>query len=88
MKDTDYRSTTVVAALEDGRSQGHESPEQIEGFLRVRFGHPLDDCAALGVEVVREGSDALPVDKRSRPRDGHNPLAHFLRNFAGALCAG
>src|SRR5438132_1611744 len=87
VKDTDHRSTTVVAALEDRRSQGHEPPEQVEGFLRVRLGHPLDDCPPLGIEVAREGSDALPVHKRPGSRYGRDPLAHFLRKFAWALCA-
>jgi len=33
MKDVEHRSTAVVAALENRRSQGHEPPEQIKDFL-------------------------------------------------------
>jgi len=43
MKDVEHRSTAVVAALENRRSQGHEPPEQIKDFLRVRFSHCFDD---------------------------------------------
>src|SRR5215469_440213 len=34
-ENTDHRSTAVVAPLENRRGQGHEPPEQIEGFRRI-----------------------------------------------------
>src|SRR5262249_17917658 len=35
----------VVGPLENRRGQGHEPPEQIEGFGRIRLGDRLDDCS-------------------------------------------
>ena len=85
VEDTDHRSTAVVAALENRRSQGHELPEQLEGFFRVDLGDRLDDRTPLRIKIVGQGSHALPVDKRARPREGREPLAHLPRNFARAL---
>src|SRR5205823_201134 len=60
-----YGSRRVVASIENRRRQRHEAPEQIKGFPRVLTGHRLDDRAPLGIKVLSQRSDALPVDERS-----------------------
>jgi len=84
MENADHRSTAVVAPLENQRGQGHEPPEQIEGFRRVRLGDRLDNCSALNFEVIGQGSRALPVYKPPRPRNDREPLAHLLGEFGRA----
>src|SRR5215831_18627097 len=75
-KDTNHPSTAVVASLKNRRGQGHQPPEQIEGLLGIRPGHRLHDCTALSIEIIDQGPDALPVDKRPRPRNDRKPFAY------------
>lgn len=56
--------------------------------MRGRLRDCLDDCTALGIEIIGQGSDTVPVHKRPRPRDDREPLAYLLRKFARALRTG
>src|SRR5215831_6472545 len=80
-ENTDHRSTAVIAPLENRRGQGHEPPEQIEGCRRIRLRDRLDDGSALNFEIIGQGSRALPVYKRARPRYDREPLAYLLGEF-------
>ena len=88
VENANYCSTAVVAPLENRSGHRNELPEQIEGFRRVGLGDHLDDSAALTLEVIGQGSRALPVDKRPGPGNVREPLAHLLDKLGWALCSG
>jgi hypothetical protein len=48
----------------------------------------MGNCSALNIEVIGQGSRALPVYKRPRPRNEREPLAHLLGEFGWSLCTG
>src|SRR5258708_9571545 len=54
----------------------------------MRLGYCLDDCIALSIEIIDQGSEALPVHKRLRPCNRREPFAHLFRKFARALRLG
>jgi hypothetical protein len=53
VKDADQRSAAIVATREDRRSQSHEPPEQVKGFVWVRLGYCLDDGMTLSIEIIQ-----------------------------------
>jgi hypothetical protein len=53
-----------------------------------RASRHLDDGTAGSIEVIHQRSDALPIDKRPRPRNDREPFAYLLPEFTGAPSAG
>src|SRR5215204_1826302 len=85
VENADHDPAAVVAPIEHRGCQRHEPPQQIESLLRSAFGHRSDNSPALGIEIISERANALPIDKRARPANRREPFSYFLGNITWAL---
>lgn len=87
VEDANDGAAGVVAALEDGRGECHESPHERQRLIGIGRRNLLDDGAPLGFEIRDQRLAVLPGDETAGAGDACQPLGDLPRGVPRALGA-